>query len=163
VFQEVGTFDPAFDAAEDVEFNWRVARRGLLAWESARLAVAYEARTTWAGLLRQMGRYGYGRARLHQKHPEAFTVESLVPVLFVLALPLLPLSPWLPGAVGGTVVALYALYALLALLAAGAAARRHGLLLLPGIALAFPLIHLGLGAGYVAGRLARLPRGAPAA
>lgn len=158
VFARVGTFDPAFDACEDVEFNWRVEAAGLSCWTSPRLAVAYEPRGSLGGLLRQMVRYGRGRARLHRKHPRAFSWESLVPVGFTLGLPLLVASPWLPGPLRWALAGLYGLYLLLSLLASAAAARTRGWVLLPILPIVFFVIHLGLGLGYLVGRLERWPR-----
>jgi succinoglycan biosynthesis protein ExoA len=164
VFERVGTFDPAFDACEDVEFNWRCAAAGLSCWTSPALAVLYEPRRSLGGLFRQMRRYGLGRARLHRKHPGAFTLESLVPALFaaglvpaVLGALLLPL-PWRAAA-----AAPLTLYLLLDVVASLVTAARHGLLLFPLLLLVFPTIHLGLGLGYLQGRLTRAPAFAAAA
>lgn len=158
VFEQVGSFDEGFDACEDVELNWRVERAGLPCVTSGRLAVAYEPRRTLRGLFRQMHRYGLGRARLHRKHPAAFTVESLVPAAFVLGVPALPLAPLLPRPLGLAVAAAWALYLVLALgFAAAAAARAGRLALLPLVVLAFVTIHLGLGSGYLRGWLTPKP------
>ena len=157
VFDRVGPFDAGFDACEDVEFNTRVAAAGLVTWTSDRLAVAYEPRTTYRGLFRQMHRYGLGRARLHRKHPSSFTVESLVPAAFVAGLPALVAAPWLPRALALVVAGGYALYALLALGFAAVAARRDGPVGVVLAAWAFPVLHAGLGVGYLRGRLTPPP------
>ena len=157
VFERVGPFDASFDACEDVEFNWRVERAGLSCWTSPRLAVAYEPRRTLSGLLRQMHRYGLGRARLHRKHPASFTWECLVPVAFVLGLPLLLASPWLPRTVALALAAPYALYAVLSLGFSALAAAKAGWSLLPLLPLAFLTIHVGLGVGYLRGFVSRRP------
>ena len=153
VFARVGTFDPAFDAAEDVEFNYRVERAGLVCYTSNALAVRYEPRRTYGALWRQMFRYGIGRARLHRKHADAFTVETLIPVAFAAGLLLLAASPWLGVTLRWLVVVPYGLYALLALAAAAFAVRGHGRGLFLRTACAFPVIHAGLGLGYVRGLL----------
>ena len=158
VFEKVGTFDSSFDACEDVEFNWRVEQAGLSCWSSPKLAVVYEPRKTFAGLFRQMERYGRGRARLHRKHPSAFTLESLVPVAFVLGLAVLLASPFLPWPWWFVARAPYALYASLSLLfSVSAAATRRAWGVFPLLPVAFLVIHVGLGVGYLAGRLSRTP------
>ena len=162
VFRRVGVFDPAFDACEDVEFNWRVAAAGLTCWTSPRLAVAYEPRRTLGALARQMHRYGVGRARLHRKHPDARSIEALVPSVFVLGLPLLLAAPWLPGPWGLLAAAPYLLYALLSVVASVATAARHGWGLLPWLPIVFLVIHVGLGVGYLQGRCEPFPRAAEA-
>jgi len=158
VFEKVGTFDPAFDACEDVEFNWRVEAAGLTCWTSPRLAVAYEPRRTLRGLFRQLQRYGLGRARLHRKHARSFSWEALVPALFVLGLPLLAIAPWLPAPFGPIIAAPYALYALLDLAASVGTAARSGWRLLPVLPFVFFTIHAALGYGYLVGRLTPFPR-----
>jgi GT2 family glycosyltransferase len=162
VFARVGSFDPDFDACEDVEFNWRVAEAGLRCWTSPRLAVAYEPRGSLRGLARQMVRYGAGRARLHRKHPRARGWGSLLPAAFVAGLPVLLAAPWLPAPWGALVAAPYALYLLLCLGASVAVAARRGWRLLPWLPVVFLTIHVGLGAGYLAGlwRALRPARGA---
>ena len=158
VFEQVGTFDSAFDACEDVEFNWRVEEAGLSCWTSPLLAVAYEPRRTLGGLFRQLYRYGLGRARLHRKHPTAFSWEALVPAFFVLGLPALVCAPWLPTPWGWVLAAPYALYALLTLVASVATAARRGWVLLPLLPVVFFTIHTALGLGYLAGRVRSFPR-----
>jgi len=160
VFARIGTFDTTFDACEDVEFNYRVEQAGLRSWSSPALAVAYEPRGSYRGLWNQMRRYGLGRARLHRKHRGAFSWESLVPVGFVLGLPTLIAAPLLPMPLPWIPFTLYGLYVLLALLFAVLAARRAGWLLVPWIAAAFPVLHAGLGWGYLTGRLCRPVRAA---
>jgi glycosyltransferase involved in cell wall biosynthesis len=155
VFDVVGTFDAAFDACEDVEFNHRVAKAGLLAWSSPKFAVEYAPRGSYRALFRQMYRYGLGRARLHRKHRDAFRVEALAPAAFAAGLPVLAASPLLPSPGPLVVAAPYALYALLAVLFGVLSASRRGATLFPGILVAFPTIHAGLGLGYLIGRLAR--------
>jgi succinoglycan biosynthesis protein ExoA len=155
VFDRVGHFDASFDACEDVEFNTRVEQAGLVSFTSPRLAVRYEPRRTFAALFRQMRRYGLGRGRLHRKHPSSFTIESLIPAAFVLGLLPLAASPWLPRALSIPLMTAYGLYALLAILFAIVAAAKTRIALVPLVALAFPVIHTGLGVGYVRGVLAR--------
>ena len=123
--------------------------------------MAYEPRSTLGSLFRQMVRYGLGRARLHQKHRGSFSLEALVPACFVLGFVLLAVGPFLPRPWWPAVAAPYGLYLVLDLLASVATALRRGLRLLPLLPFVFPTIHVGLGWGYLKGRLT--PRGAPTA
>jgi succinoglycan biosynthesis protein ExoA len=157
VFERVGTFDPAFDACEDVEFNCRVEQAGMRCWTSPRLAVHYEPRRTYGGLWRQMVRYGLGRARLAKRHAGARSWETWIPVLFTLGLLPLAASPWIPAPWRWMVVAPYAAYAVLAGVAAWRAARGLPRAAVPLVALAFPVLHTGLGFGYLKGWLGTTP------
>jgi succinoglycan biosynthesis protein ExoA len=88
VFAKVGLFDESFDACEDVEFNTRVREAGLTCFFTPAIQVDYQPRATVAGLFRQMFRYGWGRSRLGRKHRSAITLPSLVPVLWLIWLPI---------------------------------------------------------------------------
>ncbi len=150
VFERVGLFDESFDACEDVEFNHRVDRAGLVCFFTSRMALRYHPRGSLAGLFRQMARYGRGRVRLLRKHRETFSLGCFVPAAFVLGLVAGPvvslLSPWLAGAyVGG--VGVYLLAVLLASLSLTLKAR--DVRLLPWLPLVFLAIHLGAGSGIL--------------
>lgn len=154
VFAEVGLFDEEFDAAEDVELNYRLERHGLRCFTSPKLAVNYYPRSDLPGLFRQLKRYGYGRARFIGKHPQRLTLETLVPPGFVLTLlGLLVLAPVWAWA-GLALAALLAIYAG-ALLAEGLRVNlRTGRRFLLRVPLIIATIHLGLGVGFLSG----LPR-----
>lgn len=79
VFDRVGLYDEAFDACEDVEFNFRLHQSGIRAYIDPRLTVFYEPRKTLGGLFRQMARYGKGRFSFQSKHPQARSLPQLVP------------------------------------------------------------------------------------
>ena len=113
VFATVGTFDEAFDACEDVEFNHRVAKAGLTCFFTPRASpYRYYPRSSLAGLFRQMVRFmdaaGFGCCA---KHPETFTLPGFVPAAFLLGVaigPLLALASPLLGWVYAGVIRLYA-------------------------------------------------------
>lgn len=86
VFEKVGYVDENFDAAEDVEFNYRVELAGLNCYTSPLLTVRYYPRENLSGLFRQMLRYGKGRRRFTRKHPQALTVNQLIPAVFATGL-----------------------------------------------------------------------------
>ncbi|MGH9482595.1 MAG: glycosyltransferase family 2 protein [Terriglobales bacterium] len=144
----VGRYDERFDACEDVEFNQRVAQLGVRAWLSPEAVVYYAARTSLAGLWRQMVRYGRGRVRLGRKHPQARTLAQTLPAAWLACLPLAVLGAWL--AHGGWRWASLAGLAIYAGAVAGWSlllAWRHGwrhLLAAPAV---YFTIHAGLGAG----------------
>lgn len=153
VFDRVGYFDESFDAAEDVEFHYRLRQAGIEAFTSPDLTIYSYPRTTLRGLFRQMVRYGIGRARFLRKHPSAFTKETLIPpAVFLLsaALPVVAsVSWWLPWLAAAYAVPLVAYW--LALLITGfslASARKR---IVPGvlIALAVWTTHMGLGWGFL--------------
>jgi succinoglycan biosynthesis protein ExoA len=155
VFDAVGGFDETFDACEDVEFNHRIDQAGLRCFFTPEVAVRYAPRDSLSGLFRQLVRYGRGRVRLWRKHPETFSLRSLVPLLFVVGLivglPMGLASSWL--LVG--YLAVVGIYATILLLGAAWIGARSGggrlCLWLPAV---FFTIHVASGTGM----LLELPR-----
>jgi succinoglycan biosynthesis protein ExoA len=149
VFNAIGGFDERFDACEDVEFNTRVRKAGMVAYTDPRLAVHYQPRSTLHSLLRQMIRYGRGRVRLMRKHPDTIAFSQLAPAIFVawtlaaIVTCLLPVPLWLR-------LVLFApleFYVVLLATSAFTLARKHSRqFFLPAIAV-YSIIHFGLGAG----------------
>lgn len=91
IFTEVGLFDENFDAAEDLEFNYRLEKAGYQCYTSSDFTVNYYPRENISRLFQQMQRYGYGRALFINKHPERFTLETIIPAVFFVFMCLLPL------------------------------------------------------------------------
>jgi glycosyltransferase involved in cell wall biosynthesis len=79
VFDRVGHFDESFDAAEDVEFHFRLKKAGIMAYTSPDLLIYSYPRESLLALFKQQVRYGKGRARFLRKHPDGLTIETLVP------------------------------------------------------------------------------------
>ncbi len=153
VFEKVGLFDESFDACEDVEFNTRVRKAGLTCFFTPAIRVDYQPRATVAGLFYQMFRYGWGRSRLGRKHPSSVTLPSLVPVLWLIWLPVgIALSFFsTPFAVAfGLSIAVY----LLAILAESLRLSwKRSLRYMPRVPLIFFIIHFGFAWGFLRERL----------
>ncbi|MBD3402619.1 hypothetical protein GF420_06965 [candidate division GN15 bacterium] len=149
VFEDIGYYDERFDACEDVEFNYRVHLSGRQSFTSLKLAVYYYPRENLRRLFHQMKRYGIGRMRLARKHPGSLSPGTLIPALFtagLIALPLLSLaSRWFAYAF----LLFYGLYFLMIFLSSATIAGRHGLHFLPKLLRIYPMIHLGLGWGFL--------------
>jgi glycosyltransferase involved in cell wall biosynthesis len=160
VLQHIGFVDENFDACEDLEFNFRVEKAGLKAYTSPKLTVRYYPREDLRGLLRQMIRYGRGRWRFIRKHPEALTLNQLVPAAFVTGL-LLLMVVMCTGAltfefsgifnrVGVLALGfLYGLYLLMIMAESLRIAARNGWIYLGYLPMIFIAIHLGLGWGFL--------------
>jgi len=154
VLEKVGSVDEDFDAAEDVEFNYRVEQAGFRCYTSPKLTVRYYPRTHLAGLFRQMARYGKGRRRFTRKHPRARTVNQLIPAAFVIGLfaLLAALGLYLfSGAKTPLLLAVipYCLYLLLVAAESIRVAVRNGIrYAIPVPAIVF-IIHFALGYGFL--------------
>jgi succinoglycan biosynthesis protein ExoA len=151
VFRQIGYFDETFDACEDVDFNHRLDQAGLRCFLTPRLAVHYHPRPTIGGLYRQLFRYGRGRGRLLRKHPETFSLGSMVPAAFVAGLIVgLPLAIWSP-LLRTVYLTVIGIYLFLVLLASSRALwqNRSSLSMAPWLPLVFFAIHGGAGAGVL--------------
>lgn len=153
VFMRVGYFDESFDAAEDVEFHFRLKQAGIMAYTSPDLLIYSYPRESLLSLFHQQVRYGVGRARLVQKHVGGLSIETPMPSLifiFFVALPLAALLSMHSSAIGvvyGTFLLLYCLILLMTCIKEAMSKRRF----FPGflIATAIWITHMGLGWGFL--------------
>ena len=150
VFEQVGLFDEAFDACEDVEFNHRVDQARLRCFFTSRLTLPYLPRRTLPALFRQLSRYGRGRMRLLRKHPDTLGVATLIPSLLtagtVAGFPVGWLSAWAAWGYLGTLATYLALIILTSIFLT---ARSKDIRLLPWLPFVFVTIHFGAGTGFL--------------
>lgn len=150
VFETVGMFDEEFDACEDVELNHRIDKAGLRCLLAPDIRLRYHPRSSLSALFRQMMRYGRGRVRLMQKHPDTFSIKSMLPACFaafailgLLLVPLFPvMSPFYLGVMG--------LYVLIVFIVSTWLAIQHRRaafwVMVPAV---FAAIHFGAGYGSI--------------
>jgi succinoglycan biosynthesis protein ExoA len=80
-FLSVGGYDEAFSgAAEDCEYDFRLAKQGGKIWMCSEAALTYFPRSTPLDLGRQYFRNGQGRARMFLKHRAILQLRQLLPV-----------------------------------------------------------------------------------
>ncbi len=156
VLESLGGYDENFDAAEDVEFNARARRAGILAFTSPAFTLRYYPRESLGALWRQCRRYGQGRARLWRKHPDTLGWSVPLPSLyFTGALAQVCIALLLP--VAWVYLGMYLSPYLLAILVASlgsirAAGSLQGACALPAI---FACIHSGFATGFLGELLSR--------
>ena len=153
VFDTVGYFDESFDAAEDVEFHFRLKQAGILAYTSPKLLIYSYPRNSFWALFRQQVRYGEGRARFVRKHSDGFTKETPIPAvifLFFFISPLVVLAFGRFPLIGIIYAALMSFY-WVSLLVTGFAEAFKRKRFFPGILifLAIWMTHMGLGWGFM--------------
>ena len=153
IFKRVGYVDEAFDAAEDVEFNYRVKQAGYKAYTSPNLLVYYYPRTSLWTLFKQQVRYGEGRARFARKHPDGLTKETPVPAFIFLLFILSPLtfiySASLPQISIPYLAIIFLYWVILLCTGFFEAIKRKKLIQGIFIALGVWAIHMGLGWGFL--------------
>jgi succinoglycan biosynthesis protein ExoA len=141
VFARAGLFDESLTTNEDVEFNWRAREAGIMAWRTPGLRYFLHPRDRVRGFVRQMFRYGYGKALLVRLHRRAFRAAYAAPTALLASALAGALIP--PARLALVPLGLYLLLA-----AAGAIRGRRylGLRLLLSL-----LMVVGFGAGFACG------------
>jgi glycosyltransferase involved in cell wall biosynthesis len=152
-FERAGLFDETLLRNQDDEFNLRLRRAGGRIVLEPRISVRYVPRGSFRSLARQYWQYGFWKVAVMRKHRQVVSGRSLAPPALVLSLLVL-----LPGAARSPLLRrLLAVEVLVYGVAAasfGASSivrRRERWGLLPRVMAAFPVLHLGYGAGMAAG------------
>ncbi len=149
VFERIGYVDESFDACEDVEFNYRVDKAGFKTFFSPSIAVHYHPRETLGALWRQLGRYARGRVAFVHKHSECFSLDTMIPAL------------WVAGLATGTILAMLhtfffwvyvgalSLYVVIVTVESIRKGKAAGWAFVGRMAAVFMTIHLALGFGLL--------------
>ncbi len=153
VFVRTGLFDESMVRNQDYEMNVRIRAAGERIYLDPAIRFTYTPRGTVRGLAKQYFEYGWWRVETLRRHPRSLRWRQLIPAAFVAGLlGAAVLAPWWPFARVAllTVLALY--LAVVTVVAARTASGRAGV---GSVALAFVVIHLTWGAGFLASVLSR--------
>lgn len=153
VINRAGPFDEELVRNQDDEYNYRLRKLGVKILLAADVRSRYYSRATLPGLWRQYFQYGYWKVRVLQKHHRQMQLRQFAPPLFVAALliglallPILPAAGYLLGLIAGV-------YSVAVLGASILSARKNGWELLPLLPIAFAVLHLAYGSGFLIGLL----------
>lgn len=153
VFEKVGYFDESFDAAEDVEFHFRLKEAGIMGYTSPRLLIYSFPRESFWDLFKQHTRYGAGRARFVRKHPGGFTIETLIPLVIFLFFIMAPVTllffrnSSLIALLHFTLLSLYGMILLIGSFIE--VLKRNKFFYFPLVAFGIWTTHMGLGWGFL--------------
>jgi succinoglycan biosynthesis protein ExoA len=151
VFDRIGQFDEEQVRNQDDEFNYRLLERNGRILLSPKIRSRYYTRSTLGSLWRQYYQYGYWKVRVMQKHPGQMRPRQFVPALFVATLLLtLGLAPFATIGRWGAVLALCS-YAAANAVASALAVRPASWRLVPLVAVAFTILHVSYGLGFLVG------------
>ncbi len=153
VIDRAGPFDEELVRNQDDEYNYRLRKLGVKILLAADVRSQYYSRATLRSLSSQYFQYGFWKVRVMQKHPRQMRLRQFAPPLFVaallLALILLPIFT-LDGYFLGLMVGAYAI----ALVGASIlSVLKNKWELLPLLPLAFAILHLAYGSGFMIGLL----------
>jgi hypothetical protein len=151
VFERVGLFDEELVRDQDDEFNYRLREKGARILLCPDIRSVYETRSSPRSLWRQYFQYGFWKVRVMQKHPAQMSPRHFIPPSFVAALIVLAGLAALLSSAGLLLAAVLGVYALATVAASAFTAARCGVGLLAYLPLVFAILHIGYGAGFLAG------------
>jgi succinoglycan biosynthesis protein ExoA len=151
VFARIGRFDPEMVRNQDDEFNYRLTSAGGRILLTDRIRSRYYSRASLRTLFRQYRQYGTWKVRVLQKHPRQMSARQFVPPAFVAVVGGGMLLAPLHSALRRAWLAVLGGYGLAALAASVSIARRSGWRYLPVLPAVFTALHVGYGAGFLAG------------
>jgi len=151
VFEKIGFVDEAFDACEDVEFNYRVEKAGFSTFFSPRIAVDYSPRKDLKGLFKQLSRYGEGRMKFMYKHPEMVSLSTFLPLIFLIGVFLGPVFGFFNKYILYFYLFLLIFYFTIICIESCRLTDKSGAAFFFRLMLAFLVIHVSLGFGLLKG------------
>ena len=157
IIERVGLFNEELVRNQDDEYNFRIRKAGGRILLSPKIRSRYYSRSTLSSLARQYFQYGYWKVRVLQIHPRQMSVRQLVPSVFVLSLISLLIvgSVWDVGRWG--LLSLVTCY-VVANLTATIETAKNDLKLAPILAIAYSIIHVSYGLGFLCGLVAFINR-----
>ncbi|NPV66084.1 MAG: glycosyltransferase family 2 protein [Anaerolineae bacterium] len=144
----LGGFDEVYLTNEDYELNYRLRASGGRIVYSPEIWMTYYVRPCLIALGRQYFRYGYWKARMLRQHPRSLRPRQLAAPLLVAGLVVGTVLQMAGGFWRAAYVVAVGLYLLLAAVFSLRQAARRGWRLLPGILVAFLVLHLAWGTGF---------------
>ena len=157
LWEELGVLNPIADE-RNYDFNYRVRLRGGKVLLDAAGFCHYFARPTFRDLARQYYRYGSWKAQMVKLHPRSIKLRHLVAPLFVASVLVLGVLSLLTPPAAWLLFAVLTSYTLLSLFCAFTLVRKGGeMMLIPAISVAFLILHMTWGGGFLLGLL-RAPR-----
>jgi cellulose synthase/poly-beta-1,6-N-acetylglucosamine synthase-like glycosyltransferase len=149
VLTSVGPFDPAMGEGVDAELNLRLAKAGYKLLYTPE-TIVYHSEVASAGLFwaKMMG-YGAGRAKIIIKHPSSFRLLYALPSIALLVPAFLAVGTIFYRGLVFVLLSVVLAYVSCSLIEGVIITRRTGMRRLMRVMLAFPLIHLGYGVGFV--------------
>lgn len=151
LIKTVGYFDESFDAAEDYEYNFRIAQHNKQSYISPKLTVYYYPRNKLGGLFTQMQRYGLGRNKMLRKHGDGLRSGTMIPPLFFISLLAMIALSFVVDQLWILPVLMGSMYLAALFIASFSVAYSKGFRYLPLMPCIYLTIHLGLAYGLISG------------
>ncbi len=149
--RKAGMFDEELVRNQDDEYNYRLREMGGSILMAPEIRSQYYSRGSFTSLWRQYFQYGYWKVRVMQKHPRQMSLRQFIPPVFVATLSVLALMA--PFFIAARLLLAVTASAYLAanLAAALLTASRGGWRYLLSLPIAFAILHISYGAGFLYG------------
>jgi glycosyltransferase involved in cell wall biosynthesis len=151
VFAEVGLFDEEFVRNQDDEFNYRLRKCGGRILLNPAMRSWYQNRQSFRHLARQYYQYGEWKVRVLQKHPRQMSWRHFVPPAFVATILVLGAAALFGGAAGALLAGLLIVYVGTIAALGWSLGSTDGWRAALATTLAFGIIHLAWGSGFLVG------------
>lgn len=151
IIQQVGLYDEELVRNQDDEYNYRIREKGGKILLAEDVKSTYYSRGSLNKLWKQYFQYGFWKVRVLQKHPRQMSLRQYVPPAFVFSLIValvLALSffwGWIP------LTAILGMYLAANLVFSISIASRSGWKMLSLLPIAFAIIHVSYGLGFLIG------------
>lgn len=151
IIEKVGLYDEELVRNQDDEYNYRIREAGGKILLAEDVQSDYYSRGSFQKLWKQYFQYGYWKVRVLQKHPKQMSLRQFVPLAFVLSL-ILALFLTLVFQWGWiALTGLSGAYILANLTVSLITAAGQGSIKFLFLPMAFAIIHLGYGLGFLVG------------
>lgn len=146
VFERCGMFDEELIRNQDDEFNFRISKAGFRILLDPAIRSRYYVRASYAKLWRQYYQYGLWKVYVNKKHGAVTSVRQLVPPAFVLFMVAGIFMNVITGFLQFAWTALMGMY----IMGSIVFAAKQGAKLkdIPGVMLAFFILHFSYGLGF---------------
>ncbi len=156
LFLRIGEFDESLLTNEDYEFYTRVRKIGGKIWLDPLIRCVYYSRSTLGELARQYWRYGFWKFRMLIRYPDTIRWRQALPPLFVLTIIVLGiLSIFLPLMRILLLMSFGSYLSALMITSLIVSIRKKQCFLFWGMPLAFMVMHMCWGAGFIYSMIAR--------
>lgn len=151
VIERIGLFDEELVRDQDDEYNYRLRKFGGKILLSPDIRSRYYSRSSLFSLWKQYFQYGFWKVRVFQKHPRQMRLRQFVPPAFAASL-LIPLlgSLFIPQFIL-LIGMILALYGVASTTASMSLVRGRNWKHFPLLPIAFLILHLGYGLGFLVG------------
>jgi succinoglycan biosynthesis protein ExoA len=151
IIGQVGLYDEELIRNQDDEYNYRIRQAGGRLLLAADIHSKYYSRGDFTKLWKQFYQYGFYKIRVLQKHPRQMSLRQFIPVVLVLAIFISSLLTALTSWGYLSLISLLLTYLCVSVITAISIKQRSPKTSILDLVLAFSIIHVAYGLGFLIG------------